>query len=68
MCVCVLQEASKNAEELLRAEEQEKKAAEKKKKRNRKVSMVTHVLYKVSICTQKKESKKRRKAVSSNTP
>ena len=49
MCVSVcLQEASRNAEELLDAEEREKKAAEKKKKRNRKVGGVNIIVLRLT--------------------
>lgn len=36
--MCLMQEASKNASELLQAEEEEKKKAEKKRLKNKKVS------------------------------
>ena len=35
---CLMQEASRNADELLKAEEKEKREAEKKKQKNKKVS------------------------------
>ena len=38
MCVCVLQEASRNADELLKEEEKEKREAEKRRQKNKKVS------------------------------
>ena len=40
-----LQEASRNADELLKAEEKEKREAEKRKQKNKKVSISVNGLY-----------------------
>ena len=40
---CDMQEASRNADELLKAEEKEKEEAEKKKQKNKKVSLWSEV-------------------------
>lgn len=63
-----IQEASRNADELLKAEEKEKKEAEKRKQKNKKVSFVIKScvsdLWLMCYYTQKRDAKKKKKAVS----